>query len=314
MAGGDGAAAFKGVADGADEALGNAGHALGGFVENTAQTADKTTDAMLATEEQNTQAIAKVMSSGAASQERAAASAAEATAAAPGAAGKFSDILDPQGGAGGGWQGEGELRLSPEENAAADRFLAQARQAEANTTPVVMGIRDEVPGAQTVGYPDFVLKSEESFKRKLATTLIRLPNRDLNTALSRMKDSVRYTMQFPGEGAAYTDGVNTAMQRFTDAGIKPVGDFRNAWDQPGYQGINSWWRDPATGHTFEMQFHTPASFEAKMVTHDLYEQQRLPGVSQEQQDSLQRQQDQIFDAVPRPPGASGIRPPSGPRE
>jgi hypothetical protein len=132
--------------------------------------------------------------------------------------------------------------------------------------------------------------------------------------LGRMKDSVRYTMQFPGEGTAYTDGVNTAMQRFTDAGIKPVGDFRNSWEEPGYQGINSWWRDPATGHTFEVQFHTPESFDAKMETHDLYEQQRLPGVTQEEQDALQQQQDQIFDAVPRPPGASGIRPPTGPRE
>lgn len=101
------------------------------------------------------------------------------------------------------------------------------------------------------------------------------------------------------------------MQRFIDAGIEPV-DFRNAWDKPGYQGINSWWRDPTTGHTFEMQFHTPDSFSAKMDTHGLYEQQRLPGVTQEQQNALQQQQDQIFDAVPRPPGASDIRPPSRP--
>jgi hypothetical protein len=312
MPGGDGAAAFKGAADAADEALGNAGHALGEFVENTAQTADKTTDAMLSTEEQNAQNIANVASSGAAQQERAAAASAESLGEAPGA-GKFSDILDPQGAAG-GWEGEGGLRLSPEENAAADRFLAQASSAESNITPVVMGIRDEVPGAETVGYPDFVLKSPESFKRKLATTLIRLPNRDLDIALGRMKDSVRYTMQFPGDGTAYTDGATTAIRRFTDAGIRPVGDFRNGWEGPGYQGINSWWRDPSTGHVFEVQFHTPESFEAKMVTHDLYEQQRLPGLSQEQQDALQRQQDQVFDAVPRPPGASGIRAPSDPHE
>jgi hypothetical protein len=312
MPGGDGAAAFKGAADAADEALGNAGHALGEFVENTAQTADKTTDAMLSTEEQNAQNIANVASSGAAQQERAAAASAESLGEAPGA-GKFSDILDPQGAAG-GWEGEGGLRLSPEENAAADRFLAQASSAESNITPVVMGIRDEVPGAETVGYPDFVLKSPESFKRKLATILGDNADMSVDEALSGMKDSVRYTMQFPGEGMAYTSGVNSAMQRFTDAGITPLDDFRNAWDKPGYQGINSWWRDPSTGHTFEMQFHTPESFEAKMVTHDLYEQLRLPGVSPEEQDALRQQQDQIFDAVPRPPGASGIRPPSGPRE
>jgi len=303
MSGGEGAAAFKGIADGADEALGNAGHALGDFVETTSQTADKATDAMLATEEQNAQAIAKVMPSGAASEEQAAAS------------GKFSSILDPQASAVSiPWEGEGGLRLSPEENAAADRFLAQAKDAESNITPVVMGIRDEVPGAQTVGYPDFVLKSADSFKRKLATELQLSPDMSVEEVLGGMKDSVRYTMQFPGGGTAYTDGVNTAMQRFTDAGIKPLDDFRNAWDQPGYQGINSWWRDPSTGHTFEMQFHTPASFDAKMTTHDLYEQMRLPSASQEERDALQEQQDQVFDAVPRPIGASGIRPPAGRHE
>ncbi len=300
MSGGEGAAAFKGIADGADEALGNAGHALGDFVESTSQTADKATDAMLATEEQNAQAIAKVITSGAAFEEQVAAS------------GKFSSILDPQASAASiAWEGEGGLRLSPEENAAADRFLTQAKDAESNITPVVMGIRDEVPGAQTVGYPDFVLKSADSFKRKLATELQLSPDMSVEEVLAGMKDSVRYTMQFPGEGTAYTDGVNTAMQRFTDAGIKPLDDFRNAWDQPGYQGVNSWWRDPSTGHTFEMQFHTPASFDAKMMTHDLYEQMRLPSVSQEERDALQQQQDQVFNAVPRPIGASGIRPPAG---
>ncbi|MBS2966457.1 hypothetical protein KGA66_25675 [Actinocrinis puniceicyclus] len=227
MAGGEGAAAFKGIAQGADEALGNAGHALGDFVENTAQTADKTTDAMLVTEEQNTQAIAKVMSGGAASQERAAASAAETTAAASGEPSRFSGILDPQGAAA-GWEGEGGLRLSPEENAAADRFLAQARDAEANITPVVMGIRDKVPGAQTVGYPDFVLKGPASFKRKLATELSIIPGRDMDAALSRMKDTVRYTLKFPGDGTAYTDGVSSAIGSFRESGVGNV-DFKPNW-------------------------------------------------------------------------------------
>lgn len=305
MPGGDGAAAFKGAADAADEALGNAGHALGEFVENTAQTADKTTDAMLATEEQNAQAIAKVMSGGAASQEQAAASAAESLGPATSPAGKFSDILDP-GGAAGGWEGEGGLHLSPEENAAADRFLAQASDAESNITPVVMGIRDEVPGAETVGYPDFVLKSEDSFKRKLATELAESDTRDLDDAFGDMKDSVRYTLQFPSEGSAYTDGVNTAISRFQDAGFESV-KFKNTWGGAGYQGINSFWRDPQTGHVFEMQFHTQESFDAKMVTHELYEEARIPGVSEARIDELEAEQNQIFGAVPRPVGAADIK-------
>ncbi|HEV3172272.1 MAG TPA: hypothetical protein VGZ32_18130 [Actinocrinis sp.] len=305
MPDGDGAAAFKGIADGADEALGNAGHALGDFVETTAQTADKTTDAMLATEEQNTQAIAKVMSSGAASQERSAASAAETAGAGSGAPGRISGILDPQGATGDGWQGEGGLHLSPEENAAADRFLAQAKDAESNITPVVMGIRDEVPGAETVGYPDFVLKSPESFKRKFAEELSESPTRDVDSALADMKDSVRYTFKLPGEGTAYTDGVNTALRRFQDVGVENV-KFKNTWDRDDYKGINSFWRDPRTGHVFEMQFHTQESFDAKMVTHELYEQARIPGVPEARVQELKAEQNQIFGTVPRPIGATDI--------
>jgi hypothetical protein len=311
MSGGDGAAAFKGIADGADEALGNAGHALGDFVETTAQTADKTTDAMLAAEEQNATAIANVMSGGAAAQERTAAEAAEtaATSGAPGASdvpSRISGILDPHGAGGGGWEGEGGLYLSPEENAAADRFLAQARDAESNITPVVMGIRDEVPGAETVGYPDFVLKSPESFKRKFAEELSESPTRDMDTALSDMKDSVRYTLKLPGEGTAYTDGVNTALRRFQDLGFENV-NFKPSWAEEGYKGINSFWRDPQTGHAFEVQFHTPESFDAKMVTHELYEQARIPGVPAATVAALKAEQNKIFRTVPIPIGAASIQ-------
>jgi hypothetical protein len=222
-------------------------------------------------------------------------------------------LADDKTAAEGGWNGENGLYLNPRDNAAADGFMEKAKGAEASITPVVMDIRDNVPGAETVGYPKDVLKTEDSFKRKLATELEQNPDMDVDEALGNMKDSVRYTMQFPDEGTSYADGVNTAMQRLTDAGMEPV-DFRNTWGESGYQGINSWWQDPATGHTFEMQFHTPESFAAKMETHDLYKQQRLPGVTPEQRAELQQQQDQIFDAVPRPTGASSIRPPDKRRE
>jgi hypothetical protein len=186
---------------------------------------------------------------------------------------KFSTILDPKG----SWEGEGGLHLSREENAAADQFLARAKTAEGRISPVVTDIKDGVPGAELAGYPDYVLKSPESFKRKLATQLDGMPERDVDGALRRMKDSVRYTMKLPGDG--YANGVNAAVDRFKAAGYENV-QFKNSWGSGAYQGINSFWRDSETGHTFEMQFHTQESFDAKMVTHGLYEESRLPGVSQ----------------------------------
>ena len=215
---------------------------------------------------------------------------------------KFSTMLDPEG----SWEGEGGLHLSREENAAADQFLARAKSAESRISPMVMDIKNDVPGAETMGYPDYVLKDPESFKRKLATTLDASPTRDLDVAFGDMKDSVRYTLKFPGEGAAYSDGVNAVVDRFQSAGLENV-RFKNSWGSPAYQGINSFWRDPQTGHVFEMQFHTQESFDAKMVTHGLYEEARLPGVDDARFQELQDQQNQIFSAVPRPSGASQIK-------
>jgi hypothetical protein len=214
---------------------------------------------------------------------------------------KFSTMLDPEG----SWHGEGDLHLSRSENAAADRFLARAKSAESRISPVVTDIKDGVPGAELAGYPEYVLKDTESFKRKLATTLSRNVDRDVGTALADMKDSVRYTMKFPGEGSSYANGVGTVLDRFQSAGFENV-KFKNTWGSPAYQGINSFWRDPETGHLFEMQFHTQESFDAKMVTHGLYEEQRLPGISTERRLELAAEQNRILGSVPAPQGASGI--------
>jgi hypothetical protein len=213
----------------------------------------------------------------------------------------------PRGGPAGGepWEGENGLHLTPEENAAADEFLDRAKRAESQITPVVQGAAHDT-NSELLGYPDYVLKSPESFKRKLATALAESPNRNVGDALADMKDSVRYTMRFPSDG--YTDGVNTTVRRFGDAGFESV-KFKNTWGSPAYQGINSFWKDPSTGHVFEMQFHTQDSFDAKMDTHELYEQARLPGVSEERKQELNNLQNEIFNSVPRPQGASGIRPP-----
>lgn len=217
--------------------------------------------------------------------------------------GKFMTILDPEG----SWEGPGGLHLTAGENAAADEFLGRARLAESRISPTVLNIRDEVPGAGTVGYPDYVLKDPESFKRKLADTLQRNPDWTTDRALSDMKDSVRYTLTFPGDGSAYTDGVHAALDRFDAAGFENV-KFKNTWGSPAYQGINSFWRDLETGHVFEMQFHTQESFDAKMSTHGIYEELRLPGVSADRIAELEEQQSRILGAVHAPEGSSGIRP------
>jgi hypothetical protein len=221
----------------------------------------------------------------------------------------------------GGWDGPGGLHLTPEQNAAADTFLAHSAQSEPHISSVVQGAAGQ-NGATLLGY-DYRLKGEDSFKRKLAQHFQDNPDDTTQQALGNMKDSVRYTMSFPSQGDAYTNGVNHTLQQFQAAGYQPV-KFKNTWEAPRppsgtdpgsmYQGINSFWHDPSTGQTFEMQFHTPESFQAKDAdTHALYEEQRLLPETDPRYAELQQQQKQIFDNVPRPNGVTGIQPLQPPR-
>lgn len=207
----------------------------------------------------------------------------------------------------GGWESpSGGASLSPEHNAAANQFLEQARQAEPHITQSLRDIVGNNPGSELTGL-DYRLKAEDSFKQKLFGSLLEDPRMSIDGHLAGMKDSVRYTMQSP-EGL-YAANTQRAIDNLIADGYEPV-KFKNSWDQPGYQGINSFWRDPATGQTFEVQFHTPSSFDAKMQTHPLYEQERLPGISPQLVADLQQEQKQIFDSVPRPAGSSAISLPS----
>lgn len=201
--------------------------------------------------------------------------------------------------------------LNSEQNTAANKFLEQARRAEPLITQSLRGIVDNAPGSQLTGLGKR-LKTEESFKRKLYTSIVTTPNLSTAEHLADMKDSVRYTVQSPHE--LYTANTQRAIDRLVAEGYEPV-KFKNTWDKPGYQGINSFWREPTTGHTFEVQFHTPASFDTKTQAHSLYEEERLPSTSPQRANELQQKLNHVFDAVPRPSGSSSISlPPNGKRK
>lgn len=129
--------------------------------------------------------------------------------------------------------------------------------------------------------------------------------RDVAAALRRIKDSVRYTAQVPDTG--FANGVERVTRDLRAEGFIPVA-WKNTFGQPGYQGINSAWRSP-DGQVFELQFHTPASFDAKMRSHDIYEQVRLPNISPEERARLEAESQRVFATVPTPPGAPSIKAP-----
>ncbi len=207
----------------------------------------------------------------------------------------------------GSWQNDSDAYLNPNQNARADEFLDQARRAEPRITDAMERIAEKAPGSELTGL-EHRLKTEDSFKEKLSNAIQEDPGRSVIAHIADMKDSVRYTLQ-SAEGT-YVQNVTRAIDSLLSDGYEPI-KFKNSWGQPGYQGINSFWRDPETGHIFEVQFHTPESFDAKMSTHPLYEEARLPSTSAERATEVSRMQEEIFGAVPRPVGSPDIDLPGG---
>ncbi|MFE2638642.1 ATP nucleotide 3'-pyrophosphokinase [Streptomyces scopuliridis] len=203
-----------------------------------------------------------------------------------------------------GWQGDG-LSLSPEENNAVEEFLSEARRTEEVISPRLRNIA-QLSRAELAGF-DQRLKSPDSLKRKVATSLVDHPGQNIDEALAGIGDSLRYTFQWPTD--RYTDGVTLAAT-FVSAWQGPAVRWKNTWgSKTGYKGINTNWDESSTQHRFEIQFHTPESRDAALTTHGLYEEQRLPDTSPERAGELQRQMDEIFGAVTVPAGAAQLTAP-----
>ena len=203
------------------------------------------------------------------------------------------------------WVGPNGLRLSGDEVAEVDALLLAASRSEPAITTGLQRALGRVDGATMPGL-EFRLKSPDSLYRKIATDLEgNEPPRDVRRAVSRIKDAVRYTAQVPD--ADFARGVELVTSDLSARGFTPV-SWKNTFGQPGYQGINSAWRSP-DGQVFELQFHTPTSFDVKMRSHDVYERLRLPNLSRQERTRLLAETVRIFETVPMPPGATALRGP-----
>jgi hypothetical protein len=169
----------------------------------------------------------------------------------------------------GSWRSDAGHPLSKEQLIDTDSALKKVQEAESRVTGVMKAIEATVPGAALVGL-DHRLKGEDRFKEKVAYEAARKPDEPVTEIVDRIPDKIRYTCQFSPE--RYTDG----YWRFNDQLASQGNELllsRNAWEEREYKGINTRWLSPE-GQIFEVQFHTPDSFEAKQLTHEAYERLR----------------------------------------
>jgi hypothetical protein len=210
----------------------------------------------------------------------------------------------------GGWTWKG-LELDPAANRVADEALAARRAAEGRDgegnyaetgiTPAMRQVEAELEHGTLV--PDterFALKSPDRFKEKLAKLISLEPDSPPTELAARIHDGVRYTFTF--ETQWYSDGVNQAERLLTERGFELCGR-KPGWAGTEYKGINSQWRDTHGGPLFEIQFHTPDSWEAKQRTHDSYEKIDHPATPPEERMRLRVFQREVMLSVTVPPGA-----------
>jgi hypothetical protein len=210
----------------------------------------------------------------------------------------------------GGWKWKG-LELDPAANRIADEAIATRREAEgrdaegnygeAGITPAMRRIEAELERGSLV--PDtekFALKSADRFKEKLAKLITLEPDTSTAVLAAGIHDGIRYTFKFGPQ--CYSDDVRRAEALLVDNGYELL-ERKPSWSGKEYKGINSQWRDTQSEQLFEVQFHTPESWDAKQRTHDAYEKMQCPTTLPEERIRLGVFQREIAATVSIPPGA-----------
>ena len=167
-------------------------------------------------------------------------------------------------------------------------------------TPVMQNVSNRV-GGELAGL-EFRVKTFESFVRKVhADTVL---GKEPHVAVREVYDLVRYTVVQSPE--SYKKTVESALREFAARGWRIV-RIKNFWRQTDtpYRGINVV-VETGTSFRFEVQFHTPESFDGKMKMHSLYEIARLPETSMEENAHLMSKMFQISSGIQIPKEAEKI--------
>jgi hypothetical protein len=187
----------------------------------------------------------------------------------------------------------------------AEGILKRAKTVEKKVTRALKAAAGK--DAKMIGL-DFRLKGKGSLARKIRDNAL-LDNTPLTRAADDIGDALRYTMEI--SEANYNAKVKSTLAALKKKGYV-VEDYRNFWGAPGkkvpiYQGINTNIRAPG-GQVFELQFHTPSSFNTKeFLNHKMYEAWRKVGITEARKTRLAEFMRRNQMLVEMPPGVDTVQ-------
>ena len=177
---------------------------------------------------------------------------------------------EPAAAAGPGWVGDG-LRLEGRAEARVQAYWRAVQPFEARLTEQIADLADLV-GARLQGLEHRV-KGLDSLNRKVVAQGLSQPGASLQQLLAQQGDTLRYT--FVLAERRYTAGVRQVAEQLDRADVALTG-LSNTWSGGRYRAVNTTWTQVPSGLRFELQFHTPATWRATVLTHPWYATFRLP--------------------------------------
>ncbi len=196
----------------------------------------------------------------------------------------------------------------PKEKRAPKKAAVEARVAELLAAaraqePAVSTLLKKVAAANAgslVGF-EHRLKTRRSLTRKIR--LILSEGGAKTPAKVTINDALRYTLQVPDTPAGrYLSTIKTTLARLSKLGHRVV-KLKNYWPRgDNYSGVNSVLITPRKLR-WELQFHTPRSYQAQKATRPQYERLRLRATPLHEKRKLFDAMATIWDSVPIPQGA-----------
>lgn len=180
-------------------------------------------------------------------------------------------------------------------NALAKEYLAVAAEYEPAVTKELQTYEDDQ--AKLVAL-DHRFKSQESLARKILLNA-HTEEISLEEAAEDISDVLRYTMCI--EPDVYVSKATDVLKSLEDKGYTVV-KFKNKWDGDTYKGLNTLLKYP-DGIVFELQFHTPESYEVYNKTHEYYEIARAEDSTEEQVEEATRIRRELNEGLTIPEGA-----------
>lgn len=148
---------------------------------------------------------------------------------------------------------------------------------------------------------EYRIKGKDSYLRKIRSNYSPDGNR------YEINDILRYTYTAPPD--KMVEGMSKAIELNAEKGYNTV-KVKNSWvnSQNPYNGVNTILQTP-DGQKFEVQYHTPESFEVKNGDmHKLYEKQRLiTDTSSQEYIELNDQMFKLSDSMEVPMGIEGVK-------